>query len=102
MVILELELKMIILLQLLKPFITFKIYLFILLKTLHGYVFLFTIICIIIGFFQVPIQSSLVDFSLLTDKQQKWLTWYNNQCMEKVSPFLTSTLATNYLKKCLG
>uniref|UniRef100_A0A7S4HTA2 Uncharacterized protein n=1 Tax=Vannella robusta TaxID=1487602 RepID=A0A7S4HTA2_9EUKA len=47
----------------------------------------------------VPIQPSLVNSSLLSTVQRKWLNEYNQRCKEKLAPLLSDELAIDYVTR---
>lgn len=47
-----------------------------------------------------PIQPSLIDTSLMSEKEIEWVNEYNRQVREKLEPLISQdTLAVNYLKR---
>ena len=48
----------------------------------------------------VPIQTKLIDTSLLDPTEYKWINDYNAECLQKVSPFLKpNSLGLRWLEK---
>jgi len=42
----------------------------------------------------VPMQTSLIRSSLMSDTQIAWVNWYNKQCVEELRPYLVGFPAT--------